>query len=87
MKKHEHLSTAKALIALLSLGIVFTLYWKFQENQNYFFEDPYALKGYVVATIIGAGFLIGLMYFASQTTHSKVAKSTKSIRSIKRKKK
>ncbi len=87
MKKHEHLSTAKALIALLSLGIVYTLYHKFQENQNYFFEDPYALKGYVVATIIGAGFLIMLMYFASQTTHNKTVKASKAVKSSRRKKK
>lgn len=76
MKNHEPLSSAKAVLGLLVLGIVFALYWKFQENQNYFFEDLGALRNYVVFAIVVAGFLVGLMYLASNTTH-KTSKSSK----------
>jgi drug/metabolite transporter (DMT)-like permease len=78
IQKHEPLSTAKALVGFLCFTIVFVLFWKFQENQAFFFEDPNALRNYVVAAIIGGGLLIVLFYHASQTTHPK--STTKSSR-------
>ncbi len=77
MKKHDPLSTAKAVLGLLVLGIAFVIFIKFQESQKYFFEDLNALRGFVFAAIVGMGFLIGLMYLASQTTHTKTAKASK----------
>ena len=87
MKTHEPLSTAKAILSLLVLGIAVVLFVKFQENQVLFFEDLNALRGYVVGAIIGMGFLIVLMYMASQTTHTKVVKVSKTSKVAKRKKK
>lgn len=78
MKKHEPLSTAKAVLSLLVLGIVYVLYLKFQENQDYLFGDLNALRSYVTIAIVASGLLVGLMYLASQTTHSKSVKASKS---------
>ncbi len=77
MKKHEHLSSAKAIIGLLVLGIAFVIFSKFNESQDFFFQDPAALRNYVVFAIVAGGFLIGLYYLASQTTHKAPSKSSK----------
>ncbi|HSW88189.1 MAG TPA: hypothetical protein VLG12_03430 [Candidatus Saccharimonadales bacterium] len=69
MKKHEPLSTAKAVIALLTLTIASVIFYKFYTNQNYFFDDIEALRNYVIFAIVGGGLLIGLLYLTSQTTH------------------
>ncbi len=85
MKKHEHLSSAKAIIGLLVLGIAFVIFTKFNDNQDFFFQDPAALRNYVIFAIVAGGFLIGLYYLASQTTHPKAA--AKASKSSKKKKK
>lgn len=77
MKKHESLSSAKAVLALLALLIVFVIFYKFSVNQDFLFEDPEALRNYVMFAIVGGGFLIGLLYLAGQTKHSASSKSTK----------
>lgn len=76
-KHHEPLSTAKAVVALLVLGIAFVLFYKFITNQDAFLDDPEALRNYVLFTIVVSGFLVGLLYLSSQTTH-KVKATTKS---------
>ena len=86
IKHHEPLNSAKAVVALLVLGIAFVLFWKFMTNQNYFLDDPTALRNYVIFTIAVCGFLIGLLYLSSQTTH-KVKASVKSKVSKSKKKK
>jgi succinate dehydrogenase/fumarate reductase cytochrome b subunit len=78
MKRHEPLSSAKAILGFLTVSIVAVLFWKFQENQNYFFEDLNALRNYVVISIIAGALLLILFYHASQTTHPKSAKASKS---------
>lgn len=87
-KKHEPLSTAKALVGLLVLAIVAVLFYKFLNNQDVFFDDIEALRNYVVFTICVAGFLIGLLYFTSQTTHKTKApaKAKSKTKSSKKKK-
>ncbi len=76
MKKHEPVSTAQAILGLLVLAIVATLFYKFITNKQYFMDDPEALRNYVMYTVVGAGFLIGLMYLGSNVTHTpKKAKS------------
>ena len=77
MKVHDHLSTAKAILALIVFGFAVVLFIKFYENQVYFFEDLGALRNYVVASIVGMGFLITLLFLASKTTHTKVSKVTR----------
>lgn len=84
MKKHEPLSSAKAIVGFLSLAIVFVIFYKFYHNQDYFFEDINALRSYVAFAIIGAGFLIGLLYLSSQTTHNSAVKSPKSLKKKKK---
>ena len=84
-KHHEPLSTAKAVVALLVLGIAFVLFWKFMTNQNFFFNDLEALINYVVFTIAVSGFLIGLLYLSSQTTHKATAKTKAVSKSTKAK--
>jgi hypothetical protein len=74
-KHHEPLSTAKAVAALLVLGIAFVLFWKFMTNQEIFMDDAEALRNYVMFTIVVCGFLIGFLFLASQTTHK--TKTTK----------
>jgi hypothetical protein len=85
MKKHEPLSSAKASIGLLIVGIVGVLFWKFQENQNYFFDDLNALRNYVLFSIIAGALLLVLFYHVSQTTHPK--SSVKAAKTSKKKKK
>lgn len=82
-KHHEPLSTAKAVVGILILGIAFVLFQKFMANQDVFFDDAEALRNYVVFTITVCGFLIGLLYLSSQTTHK--AKSSKTKASVKAK--
>lgn len=86
--KHNthHLTNAKAVIALLILAIAFVIFYKFVVNANYLYQDPNALQNYVIFAIVGGGFLIGLLYLTSQTTH-KVATKTKAVKSSKPKKK
>ena len=87
-KHHEPLSTAKAVVALLVLGIAFVLFYKFMGNQNNFLADPTALRNYVLFTIVVCGFLVGLLYLSSQTTHNvKVTAKSKSSKTSKKKKK
>jgi uncharacterized membrane protein len=74
-KHHEPLSTAKAVVGLLILGIAFVLFYKFMTNQDVFFDDLEALRNYVIFTITVCGFLVGLLYLSSQTSHK--TKTTK----------
>ena len=80
-KKHEPLSSAKAIIGLLALAIIFVLFSKFITNQDLLMTDPEALRNYVMFTIVVAGFLVGLLYLASKTTHK-----VKAVKSKKKKK-
>jgi uncharacterized membrane protein len=85
-KHHEPLSTAKAVVGLLVIGIAAVLFFKFWNNQDYFFGDVEALRNYVIFTITVCGFLVGLLYLSGQTTH-KVKASAKSKSSKTKKKK
>lgn len=80
MKKHEPLSSAKAVLGLLIVAIVFVIFYKFYQNQDYLFEDISALRNYVIFAIVAGGFLVGLLYLGSQTTHKSHAKSSKKKR-------
>lgn len=92
---HHRVNNAKAIIALLILGIAFAVLYKFTQYQEVFSDDPEALKSFVVAAIGIGGFLIGLLYLTSKTEHKEpakaktksVAKSTKSLKTTKKKKK
>jgi len=86
MKKEHHLKNAKAIIALLVLAIAFVIFYKFATNQDAFTNDPVALQHYVIYAIVGGGFLVGLLYLTSNTTHKESSK-TKSIKSTKTAKK
>jgi multisubunit Na+/H+ antiporter MnhB subunit len=88
MNKPHHLNNAKAIIALLILAIAFVIFYKFATNQNYYSTNPVALQDYVIYAIIGGGFLVGLLYLTSNTTHKAAAKrkSTKTAAKKKRKK-
>lgn len=77
MKKQDSLSSAKAVLAFLVLLIAFVIFYKFLQRQEVFFSDPEMLRNYVVFAILGGGFLIGLVYLASQTQHSNLPKATK----------
>lgn len=86
-KHHEPLSTAKALVGILVLAIAFVLFYKFITNQEFFFDDVEALRNYVIFTITVCGFLIGLLYLSSQTTHKSKTKPSVKAKSSKKKKK
>lgn len=86
-KKHEPMSTAKALVGFLVLAIVAGLFYKFITNQDVFFDDVEALRNYVVFTICVAGFLVGLLYLSSQTTHKPKAVKAAKTKTTKKKKK
>ena len=85
MHKEHHVNNAKAIVAILVLAIIFVIFFKFITNENYFFEDLTALRNYVMFAIVGGGFLIGLLYLTSQTTHKSTVKS-KTAKSKKKKK-
>jgi len=85
-QNHHHLNNAKAVVALLVLAIAFVIFYKFATNASYFYQDPVALQNYVIFAIVGCGFLIGLLYLASKTSHKAVSKA-KSAKSSKKKKK
>jgi len=87
MKEHKHVSNAKAIVALLILAIAFVIFYKFAGSQAAFNNDPLALRNYVVFAIVGAGFLIGLLYLSSNTTHKAASKSKSVSKSSKSKKK
>lgn len=89
-KHHEPLSTAKALVGLLVLGIAFVLFYKFMTNQDVFFDDLEALRNYVIFSITVCGFLVGLLYLSSQTSHkpkASKAKTSAKTKTTKKKKK
>lgn len=77
MKKHENLSSAKAVVSLLALSIVAALFYKFWVNQDFFMQDVNALRNFVVLSIIAGAFLVVLLYLTSQTTHKSPSKSAK----------
>jgi protein-S-isoprenylcysteine O-methyltransferase Ste14 len=93
MKKHEPLSSAKAVLAILILAIAFVIFYKFMANQAYFTSDPSLLRSYVVFAIIAMGLLISLLYLANQTTHTAARKTvkahikSKTVKAVKSKKK
>lgn len=82
MKKEHHLKNAQAVIALLILAIAFVIFYKFMTNQNALSNDPVALQHYVIYAIVGGGFLVGLLYLTSNTSHKESPK-TKTIKSTK----
>ncbi len=86
MKKEHHLNNAKAVIALLILAIAFVIFYKFSISQDYLQNDPIAMQDYVIYAVVGGGFLIGLLYLTSNTTHKEPTKA-KSVKSSKKKKK
>jgi multisubunit Na+/H+ antiporter MnhB subunit len=77
MKTHEPHSSAKAVIAFLVLAIAFVIFYKFYQNQNFFFEDPEAMRSYVLTAIAGGAFLIGLLYLVGNSEHKPTKKSSK----------
>jgi len=84
MKFHEPLSSAKAVIGLLIVSIVFILVHKFFVNQDYFTSDPEMARNYLALTILGSAFLIVLFYLVSKTTNKKVSKPAKSSKKKKK---
>jgi multisubunit Na+/H+ antiporter MnhB subunit len=86
MAKPHHVNNAKAVVGLLVLAIAFVIFYKFVTNQGNLFEDPEALRNYVLFAIVGGGFLIGLLYLTSQTTHKEPSKGSKPSKSKKKKK-
>ena len=84
MAKPQHVNNAKAVVAFLILAIAFVIFYKFWTNQNFFSDDPNALKNYVIFAIVGGGFLIGLLYLTSNSKHSVAAKSSKSSKKKKK---
>jgi hypothetical protein len=88
---HHRVKNAKAIVALLILGIAFALFYKFITNQSYLMNDPEALRNYVLFAVVGGGFLIGLLYLTSKTEHQEPsrskAKSPKASKTTKKKKK
>jgi len=85
MNKEHHVANAKAVIAILILAIAFVIFYKFVTNQDYLATDPIALQHYVIYAIVGGGFLIGLLYLTSKTTHHASAKKN-SVKTKKKKK-
>jgi len=83
--KEHHYANAKAVIAILILAIAFVVFYKFVTNATYLYQDPNALQNYVIFAIVGGGFLVGLLYLTSQTSHKAPAK-TKTTKSKKKKK-
>ena len=77
MKTHESHSSAKAIIGFLILAIGFVIFYKFYQNQDYFFEDPQALKSYVLTAIAAGALLLSLLFLVNKTPHKSVSKSTK----------
>jgi hypothetical protein len=86
MAKPHHVNNAKSVVAILILAIFFVIFYKFMTNQMYFSQDPNALFNYVIFAIIGAGFLIGLLYLTSKSPHKESGK-IKAIKPSKIKKK
>jgi len=80
MKKGSAHHTAQGVIGILVVLIGFVLFYKFAINQDAFFNDPDALRNYVVLTIAGMGFLLGLFFLATKPHKVKAAKSSKSSR-------
>lgn len=72
---HHRVNNAKAVVGLLVLAIAFVIFFKFVTNQGNLFEDPEALRNYVIFAIVGGGFLIGLLYLTGQTKHKEPSKS------------
>ena len=87
MAKPHHVNNAKAVVGLLILAIVFVVFYKFWTNQNYFFDDPTALRNYVIFAIVGGGFLIGLLYLTGQTKHDAPKKAVAKTSKAKKRKK
>ncbi|HSX09688.1 MAG TPA: hypothetical protein VLF93_06035 [Candidatus Saccharimonadales bacterium] len=90
MAKPHHVNNAKAVIGLLIVGILFVVFYKFITNQDYFFQDPNALRNYVMFAIVGGMFLVALLYLTSNTTHKESTKPKAikaSTKSSKKKKK
>ena len=86
MKIHDSLTSAKAVLSLFILLIAFVVFYKFMANQEYFFEDIEMLRNYVMFAIVGGGFMVGLLYLASQTKHSVSKNTTKKSPTSKKKK-
>lgn len=89
--KSNHHTNAKAIIAFLILAIAFVIFYKFITYQNFYSQDPSALRNYVVFAIVGGGFLVGLLYLTNNSpekvaSKSKVVKSSKTIKAKKKKK-
>ena len=71
---HQRVNNAKSIIALLILAIAFVIFYKFNAYKEYFMEDQDAMTKYVAYAFIGGGFLIGLLYLTSKTSHEEPAK-------------
>ena len=94
MKKGTHHENAKGIIGLLSVAIGFVLFYKLFTNQEFFADDPEALKDYIILAFVGMGFLVGLFYLVSQSAHHAAhapkphkLKATKAGKATKKKKK
>lgn len=90
MKKHEPLSTARAIIAFLILAIAFVIFYRFMTNQSYFMSDPTTLRNYVAFAIIAMALLIGLLYLANKpgvhVAKKTIRSSVKTKKVVKKKK-
>mgnify|MGYP001564344016 CR=1 FL=1 len=87
MKKGTAHENAKAIIGLLIVAIGFVLFYKLYINQEFFLDDPEALQDYVILSVVGMGFLLGLFFLVSKSVHHAIrAPKAKAVKSVPAKK-
>jgi hypothetical protein len=77
MKKGSDHHVAHGVIGLLVVGIGFVLFYKLATNMDAFSSDLYALRNYVVLSILSMGFLT-VLFFLSSRPHHKAVKASSS---------
>jgi len=65
---HQNMASAKAVAAFFILLVAFGIFLMFQKYQDVITQSG-SLKIFVAMAIIAGGFLFGLLYLVSQSTH------------------
>ena len=70
MKKRDHTGDAKAVVSLFIVLVAFSIFLLFYTNKESIFSSG-NFKSMMVLTIIGMGFLVGLLYLVNTSRSSK----------------
>lgn len=82
LQRSDPVGSSKAILGFVIMILALAVFAIFNINKDNIIESD-SFQPFMILTVVFMGFLLGLLYFASQT---KTAKATRSVKPAKKKK-